>query len=77
MKCPVCGERDAAPQYYRLNRLDERIEQLCRTCWMTLRKVGADDWSYFRGAARLILFYTILPVAATALAVWLIAMWIL
>ena len=77
MKCPVCGERDAAPQYYRLNRLNEEVEQLCRPCWLTLRKATGDDWSYFRGAARLLLVYTVLPVVVTAAVVWLIAMWIL
>lgn len=77
MECPLCGERAAAPQYYRASRLTEQIEHLCRPCWMAVRKGGEDDWSYFRGAGRLLLLYTVLPVMATAALVWLAAMWIL
>ena len=77
MKCPLCGEREAAPRYYRANRLTEQIEHLCRPCWLTVRKAGQGDWTYFQGAGRLVLLYTVLPVALTVLVVWLAAMWIL
>jgi hypothetical protein len=77
MQCPVCGERKAEARYYRLNRLSEEIEHLCRPCWLTLRKARQDDWSYFRGAARLVLLFTVLPVLATALVVWLVAVLVL
>jgi hypothetical protein len=73
----MCGERKAEAQYYRLNRLTEQIEHLCRPCWLTLRKAEADEWEYFRGAARLILLYSVLPTVVTALVVWLLAAWIL
>ncbi len=77
MKCPLCGERTAAAQYYRVNSLTEDIEHLCRPCWLMLRKAGRDEWRYFRGAARLLLLYTVLPVLATGLAVWLLFLWVL
>lgn len=77
MQCPMCGERKAEAQYYRLNRLTEQIEHLCRPCWLTLRKAEADEWEYFRGAARLILLYSVLPTVVTAFVVWLLAVWIL
>lgn len=77
MECPLCGERAAAPEYYRANRLTEKIEHLCRPCWVALRKGREADWSYFRGAGRLLLFYTVLPAVAAALLAWLAAMWIL
>ncbi len=77
MQCPMCGEQAAEARYYRLNRLTETIEHLCRPCWLTLRKRERDDWQYFRGAAQLLFFYTVLPVLATALVVWLLAVVIL
>jgi hypothetical protein len=42
-----------------------------------LRKSERDEWAYFKGAGRLVLLYTILPVAITAVLVWLLASWIL
>ncbi len=77
MKCPMCGEREAAARYYRVNSVTEAIEHLCRPCWLTLRKAQRNDWRYFRGAAQLVLLYTVLPVAAAAVVVWLLAVWIL
>jgi hypothetical protein len=77
MQCPVCEERKAAAQYYRLNRLSEQVEHLCRPCWLTLKRAAGDDWRYFQGAARLVLLYTVIPTVATALVVWLLAMWLL
>ncbi len=76
MQCPMCRERKAVAQYYRLNRLTEQIDHLCRPCWLTLRK-AEDEWDYFRGASRLLLLYTVIPVVVTALLVWLLAVWIL
>lgn len=76
-RCPVCNERRAAPQYYRMNQLTEQMEHLCRACWLTLRKVERSDWVYFRGAARLLLLYTVLPVMITALVVWLLVTWLI
>jgi hypothetical protein len=77
MQCPMCNERRAAPQYYRVNEVTEQVEHLCRACWIMLRKSERDDWRYFRGAARLILLYTVLPVGIAAILVWLLASWIL
>jgi hypothetical protein len=71
----MCRERTAQAKYYRLNTVTESIEHLCRPCWLTLRKVERDDWRYFRGASKLILLYTALPVVVTALAVWLLMAW--
>ena len=77
MPCPMCGERRAEAQYYRVNSVTEGIEHLCRPCWLLLRKSERDEWAYFKGAGRLVLLYTILPVAVTAVLVWLLASWIL
>lgn len=77
MKCPLCAEREAAAQYYRVNTLTEAIEHLCRPCWLAVRKAQRDEWRYFRGAARLILLYTVLPALATGLVVWLLTLWVL
>lgn len=77
MQCPLCGERTAEARYYRVNPLTESIEHLCRPCWLTMRKAGAAEWVYYRGAGRLLLLYTVLPVVATAAAVWLLALLIL
>jgi hypothetical protein len=32
-----------------------------------------NEWDYFKGAGRLLLYYTILPVIGTALLVWWLA----
>jgi hypothetical protein len=77
MQCPVCGERSADARYYRLNTVTEGLQQLCRPCWLALRKAERGEWRYFRGVGRLIFLYTVLPAAATALAVWLLATWLL
>ncbi len=77
MQCPACGERTAAAQYYRVNSVSEGVQHLCRPCWLMLRKSERDDWRYYRGAARLILLYTVLPVVVSAIIVWLLAVWIL
>lgn len=77
MQCPICGERRADARYYRVNTLTEDIEHLCRICWLGLRKTERDDWRYFKGAARLILLYSVLPVLITALIVWLALRWVL
>lgn len=77
MQCPMCGERRAEAQLYRVNGVTESIEHLCRPCYFVLRKSEHDDWAYFKGAGRLVLLYTILPVAITAVLVWLLASWIL
>lgn len=77
MQCPMCRERTAEAGYYRLNRLTEEVEHLCQPCWLTLRKASADEWTYYRGAARMILLYTVIPVLVTALVVWLVALWVL
>ena len=71
MVCPVCGERKAEAQYYRLNPVSEEIQHLCHLCWVAIRKTET-EWEYFMGAGRLILYYTVLPVIGTALIVWLL-----
>jgi hypothetical protein len=73
----MCHERKAEAQYYRMNTVTEGIEHLCRPCWLALRKSEADDWRYYKGAGRLVLLYTVLPVVVTAVVVWLLAVWIL
>lgn len=77
MLCPVCNERRAAPQYYRVNEATEKVEHLCRACWIVLRRSERDEWRYFRSAARIIFLYTVLPVAAAGLLVWLLVRWVL
>ncbi len=72
-QCPMCGDKAAEARYYRLNRLTETIEHLCRPCWLALRKAETDEWEYFRGAAKLLFYYTVLPVVITALVVWVFA----
>jgi hypothetical protein len=76
MQCPMCRERRAEAQYYRVNTVTEGIEHLCRPCWLGLRKAERDEWRYFKGAGQLVLLYTVLPVLVTALVVWLLAAWI-
>ncbi len=73
MDCPLCGERKAEPQYYRVNRVTERIEHLCRTCWLGLRKAERDEWEYYRGAGKLMLYYSVIPIVVTAALVWALA----
>ena len=77
MQCPLCNERKAQAQYYRLNQVTEEIEHLCRPCWLTLRKGGGGEWRYFRGASRFLLLYSVLPVVVLILAAWLLVIWIL
>lgn len=72
-QCPMCGDKAAEARYYRLNRLSETIEHLCRPCWLALRKAERDEWEYFRGAAKLLFYYTVLPVVITAVLVWVLA----
>ena len=71
MACPLCGEQKADARYYRLNPLTEEIQHLCKACWIASRKAES-EWDYFKGAGRLLLYYTILPVLATALLAWLL-----
>jgi hypothetical protein len=73
----MCGEDTADARYYRLNSLTEQIDHLCRPCWLTLRKSERSDWEYFKGASKLIFYYTILPVVITALLVWILVAWII
>jgi hypothetical protein len=77
MQCPMCKERRAAPQYYRVNEVTEKTEHLCRACWIALRRSERDDWQYFRGATRLFLLYTVLPVVVAVIVLWIVMRWIL
>ncbi len=77
MQCPLCREREAEARYYRVSNVTEQIEHMCRGCWFALRVHQKDEWTYFKGAGRLILLYTVIPVAVTALLVWLLAILIL
>ena len=70
MQCPMCGERKAEAKYYRLNPLTEEIQHLCRPCWIAARKAEG-EWEYFKGAAKLLLYYTVIPVFVAAVLVWL------
>ncbi len=72
MQCVLCGEREASGRYYRLNRLTEEVEQLCRPCWLTLRRAGRGEWRYFLGVGRFFFLFTILPVLLGALLAWLV-----
>lgn len=71
MQCALCGEREASARYYRLNRLTEEVERLCRPCWLTLRRADRGEWRYFSGVGRFFLLFTVLPVVALALLIWL------
>ena len=62
MVCALCGEREASSRYYRLNRLTEEVERLCRPCWLTLRRANGDEWKYFLGVGRFFFLFTVLPV---------------
>jgi hypothetical protein len=73
----MCKERRAAPQYYRVNEVTEQVEHLCRACWIALRRSERDDWQYFKGATRLVLLYTVLPVVVAVIVAWLLISWIL
>jgi hypothetical protein len=73
----MCKERRAAPQYYRVNEVTEQAEHLCRACWIALRRSERDDWQYFRGATRLVLLYTVIPVVVAVIVLWIVMRWIL
>ena len=76
LQCALCGEREASARYYRLNRLRQDIEHLCRPCWLTLRRAGGGEWQYFLGVGRFFVLFTILPVLVLALLVGWLALWI-
>jgi hypothetical protein len=71
MVCPLCGDRSAEAKYYRLNPVTEEIQHLCQPCWVGVRKTET-EWEYFKGAGKLLLYYTILPVIGTAVLVWIV-----
>ncbi len=77
MECAVCQEREASVRYYRLNRLTEQVDYLCRPCWLAVRRADGDEWSYFKGVSRFVFLYSVLPTLLLGLLLGALVVWLL
>lgn len=73
----MCQESEASTRYFRLNRVTEEVEPVCRPCWLATRHAKAGEWTYFRGVGRFFLLYSVLPLMVLAILLTLALVWML
>lgn len=73
----MCGEREASSRYFRLNRVTEEVEGLCRPCWLTLRHAKEGEWRYFLGVGRFFFLFTVLPLLILGALLGLLVAWLI